>query len=83
MFLKTVDKFNESLISAFVTAGGIRFMMLHNIRNEVLPRIIRNICDNIYQFRAQEAIRNFFQDVYEIYLRVRVGLYCVRQYYCA
>ncbi|KAA8496648.1 Trafficking protein particle complex subunit 2 [Porphyridium purpureum] len=33
-FLKAVDRFNDQLISAFVTAGNYRFLLLHSSRHE-------------------------------------------------
>ncbi len=51
---QTVDRFNNLLVSAFVTPGGARFLLLHDGKND-------------------DTIRNFFGEIYELYVRVSAG----------
>ena len=52
MHLGNVDKFNNLTVAAHVTAAHVKFLLLHDGKND-------------------EAIRLFFKDVYDIYVRVR------------
>lgn len=47
------QKVNQQQVSAFLTAGNIKFLLLHTGRSE-------------------DSIRNFFLDVYELYVKVCV-----------
>lgn len=51
MHLGNVDKFNNLMVAAYVTAAHVKFLLLHDGKSE-------------------EAIRLFFKDVYDIYVRV-------------
>ena len=50
---QVVDKFNDLLVTAYVTSGQARFMMLHEAR------------------ASEEALRQFFQEVHEAYVKAR------------
>jgi hypothetical protein len=54
-YLKAIDKFNERFISAYLTAGNIKLLLLHDAKSD-------------------DAIRNFFNDCYELYIKVSVAL---------
>ena len=71
MYLKSVDKFNEWIVSAFVTAGsqwcfGI-FLFL-----SFLWRVLDVKFIILHETKNDDGIKVFFNDLWELYLKVRV-----------
>lgn len=52
-FFKNIDKFNEYVVSAFVTYGGCKFILVHDDK-----------------LRSEEVVRSFFNEVYELFVRI-------------
>jgi len=56
LYLKTVDRFNNLLVSAFITPGDVRFLLLHEGKHE---DPVRNFFMEIYEAHLKVMLNPF------------------------
>ncbi|KAJ8908864.1 hypothetical protein NDN08_005568 [Rhodosorus marinus] len=59
LYLKVVDRFNDQSVSAFVTPGNHRFMLLHDARQDDGLKAFFN---KLYEFFIKIALNPFYDD---------------------
>lgn len=71
-YLKHVDKFFNNYISCFITAGNIKFLLLHQPMGPISSASSRgstSIAANPTSPQTEEAVKNFFIEVYENWVK--------------
>lgn len=56
-YLKVVDRHNEQMVSAYVTAGGLKFLILHDTRNE---ENIKTFCQAVNELYVKLLLNPFY-----------------------
>ncbi|KAL8294289.1 hypothetical protein RB600_000305 [Gaeumannomyces tritici] len=72
MYLKCVDKFFNSYVSCFVTGSNAKFLLLHQPAQQALAAgrmSASSIATNPTGPATEEAIRSFFVEVYESWVK--------------
>ncbi|KAM0934058.1 putative trafficking protein particle complex subunit 2 [Dioscorea sansibarensis] len=65
MFLKAMDRFNDLVVSVYVTAGHIPLSFV-SLTNTVIHTRLMLLHDS----RNEDGIKSFFQEVHELYIKV-------------
>jgi trafficking protein particle complex subunit 2 len=71
-YLKCVDKFFNNYVSCFITGGNIKFLLLHQPTtpvSSVSSRTSTSIAANPTSPQTEEAVKNFFTEVYESWVK--------------
>ncbi|KAK0645898.1 Sedlin [Cercophora newfieldiana] len=74
LYLKAIDKFFNNYISCFITGGNVKLLLLHQPLNPAgaaggTTRNSTSIGANPTSPQTEEAIKNFFTEVYENYVK--------------
>ncbi|KAG6426101.1 hypothetical protein SASPL_110315 [Salvia splendens] len=62
MFLKAIDRFNDLVVSVYVTAGHILSFVMSDF-------IIHTRLMLLHDSRNEDGIKSFFQEVHELYIK--------------
>jgi hypothetical protein len=73
-YLKVIDKFFNNWISCFLTGGNVKFLLLHQPPAPVggagsSTRNSTSVGANPTSPQTEEAIKNFFNEVYDNYVK--------------